>query len=115
MANPAQPESIVTNESAAARLSAVLLYVLLHCSTAVLGRSVGGWWVVGEWWTAACSLPEMAEYRQKMKLPPSVCFLFHARSSRTNQITAPRVPGVLLYVLLQHGVQWSAPEEPGRP
>ena len=33
--NPAQPESIVTNESAAARLSGVLLYVLLHCCTAV--------------------------------------------------------------------------------
>ena len=42
---------------------------------------VGGgwvWWMVGGgwvWWTAARSLPEMAEYRQKMKLPPSVsCF-----------------------------------------
>ena len=31
---------------------------------------------------------------------PPGCFLFHTRSSRTNQITAPRVPGVLLYVLL---------------
>ena len=45
-ANPAQPESIVTNKSAAARLSGVLLYVLLHCCTAVLGRFVGAWWVV---------------------------------------------------------------------
>ena len=57
IANPAQPESTATNESAAARLSGVLLYVLLHCCTAVLGRSVGGWWVVvgwmlliGGWW-----------------------------------------------------------------
>ena len=91
--------SIITNESAAARLSGVFPYVLLHCCTAVLGRSVGGWWVVGGWWMAARSLPEMAEYRQKMKLPPSG-FLFHTRSSRTNQLTAPRVPGVLLYVLL---------------
>ena len=47
---------------------------------------------------AARSLPEMAEYRQKMKF--TICFLFHARSSRTNQLTAPRAPGVLLYVLL---------------
>ena len=79
-----QPESFVTNESAAARLSGVLLNVLLHCRTAVLGRSVGGWvggwvgggWVVGGWWMAARSLPEMAEYRQKMKLPPFVsCFI----------------------------------------
>ena len=29
-----------------------------------------------------------------------VCFLFHTRSSRNKQLTAPRVPGVLLYVLL---------------
>ena len=46
---------------------------------------------------AARSLPEMAEYRQKMKLPPFVsCFI----QGRTNQLTAPRVPGILLYVLL---------------
>ena len=32
--------------------------------------------------------------------PPPVCFLLHTRSSRINQLTAPRVPGVLLYVLL---------------
>ena len=49
MANPAQPESIVTNESAAARLSGVLFYVLLHCCTAVLGRLHGGWWAGGGW------------------------------------------------------------------
>ena len=66
MANAAQPESIVTNKSAAARLSGVcftccfrcqvyalrtasgvLLYVLLRCCTAVLGMFVGAWWVVG--------------------------------------------------------------------
>ena len=74
MANPAQPESIVTNKSAAARLSGVLLYVLLlHCCTAVLG---GGCWVVGGWWTATRPLREMAEYRQKRNSPPSVsCFI----------------------------------------
>ena len=53
----------------------LLLYVLLHCCNAVLGRFVGAWWVVGGWWTAARPLPEMAEYRQKMT-PPPVCFLF---------------------------------------
>ena len=52
MANPAQPENIVTNKSAAARLSGVLLTVLLHCCTDVLGRFVGAWWVVGGWWVA---------------------------------------------------------------
>ena len=31
---------------------------------------------------------------------PPVCFLFHTKSSRTNQLTAPREPGVLLHVLL---------------
>ena len=46
---PAQPENIVTNESAAARLSGVLLYVLLHCCTAVLLYWVGPW-VDGGWW-----------------------------------------------------------------
>ena len=81
-------------------LPGVLLYVLLlHCCTAVLGRVVGAWWVVGGWWAATRPLPEMAEYLQKRNSPP-VCFLFHTRSSRTNQLTAPRVPGVLLYVLL---------------
>ena len=95
LANAAQPESIVTNKSAAARLSGVcftycfrcqvyalrtasgvLLYVLLHCCTAVLGRFVGAWWGVGGWWTAARPLPEMAEYRQRMNPPPSVsCFI----------------------------------------
>ena len=75
-----QPESIVTNKSAADRLPGVLLYVLLlHCCTAVLGRFVGAWWVVGGcwvvggWWTAARPLPEMAEYLQKRNPPPSVC------------------------------------------
>ena len=28
----------------------LLLYVLLHCCTAVGGWSVGGGWVVGRWW-----------------------------------------------------------------
>ena len=80
---------------------------------------------------ATRSRPEMAKYRQNMKLPPFVscfipgtrssrtnqptalayqvycctycctfCFLIHTRSSCTKQLTAPRVPGVLLYVLL---------------
>ena len=35
----------------------LLLYVLLHCCTAVLGRFVGASWVVGGWWTAARPLP----------------------------------------------------------
>ena len=55
---------------------------------------VGGGWVAD-----GGSLPEMAEYRQKNETPP-VCFLFHTTSSRTNQLTAPPVPGVLLYVVL---------------
>ena len=61
----------------------------------------GGWWVVGGWWMAARSLLDMAKYRQKMKLPPFVsCFIPGTMCSRTNQLTAPRVPCVLLYVLL---------------
>ena len=47
---PSPRALIVTSESAVARLSGVLLYVLLHCCTAVLSRSVGGWWVVGGRW-----------------------------------------------------------------
>ena len=44
---------------------------------------------------AARSLPEMAEYREKMKLPPSVsCFIQGPQES-----TAPRVPGVLCVLL----------------
>ena len=53
-------------------LLACQVYSFTYCCTAVLGSSVGGWWVVGGWWTAARSLPEMAEYRQKMNPPPSV-------------------------------------------
>ena len=42
--------------------------------------------------------PRDGRVSSKTETPP-VCFLFHSRS-RTNQLTAPRVPGVLLYVLL---------------
>ena len=101
--NPAQPESIVTNEAAAARLSGVLLYVLLHCCTAVLGRSVGRWWVVGGWWMAARFLPEMAEYRQKMKFPPFVSCFIQGPQEPTNCSTCTRCTAVrtaaLLYVV----------------
>ena len=43
--------------------------------------------------------PRDGRVSSKKEFPP-VCFLFHTRSSTTNQLTAPRVPGVLLYVLL---------------
>ena len=59
-----------------------------------------GWWVVGGWWMAARSLPEMAEYRQKMKLHRFVSFFIPGYKALKNQLTAPRAPGVLLYVLL---------------
>ena len=49
---------------------------------------------------AARSLPEMAEYRQKMKLPPFASCFIPGYKVLKNQPTAPRVPGVLLYVLL---------------
>ena len=45
--------------------------------------------------------PRDGRVSSKNETPP-VCFLFHTRSSRTNQLTAPRVPGVLLYVLLHY-------------
>ena len=99
-ANPAQPESIVGSESAAARLSGVFLHVLLHCCTAVLGRFVGAWWVVGGRVVDGGSLTPRDGRVSSTNEIPHVCFLFHTRSSRTNQLTAPRVPGVLLYVLL---------------
>ena len=46
---------------------------------------------MGGWWVAARSLPEMAEYRQKMKLPPSL--------SKNEPSKRPAYQ-VLLYVLL---------------
>ena len=50
MTNPAQPESIVANKSAAARLTGVLLYVtLLHCCKTAVVYWVGSW-VHGGWW-----------------------------------------------------------------
>ena len=81
MANPAQPESNVSNESAAARLSGVLLYVLLHCCAAVLGRFVdGGWWVGGGWRSL---VPRGGRVSSKNETSP-VCFLFHSSSSTNN-------------------------------
>ena len=56
---------------------------------------VGGGWVVD----AASLAPRDGRVSSINETLP-VCFLFHTRSSRTNQLTAPRVPGVLLYVLL---------------
>ena len=49
---------------------------------------------------AARSLPEMAEYRHKVKLPPFASCFIPGYMVLKNQLTAPRVPGVLLYVLL---------------
>ena len=43
--------------------------------------------------------PRDAQVSSKNETPP-VCFLFHTRSSITNQPTAPCVSGVLLYILL---------------
>ena len=108
VANPAQPESIVTNKSAAAHLSGVCstyCFIQVYCSTycciAVRLYWVGSW-VHGGWWV--CGGRRLARSPRWPSIvkndPPSVCFLFHTRSARTNQLTAPRVPGVLLYVLL---------------
>ena len=50
---------------------------------------VGGGWVVD-----GCSLaPRDGRVSSKYEAPP-VCFLFRTGSSRTNQLTAPCVPGV---------------------
>ena len=43
--------------------------------------------------------PRDGRVSSKNEIPP-ICFLFHTRSSRTNQLTALRVPIALLYVLL---------------
>ena len=56
---------------------------------------VGGGWVVD----GGSLAPRDGRVSSKNETPP-VCFLCHANSSKTNQLTAPRVPGVLLYVLL---------------
>ena len=56
---------------------------------------VGGGWVVD----GGSLAPRDGRVSSKNETSP-VCFLFHTRSSRTNQLTASRVPGVLLYVLL---------------
>ena len=62
---------------------------------------VGGGWVLGGGWVVDGGSPAPRDGRvsSKKEFPP-VCFLFHTRSSRTNQLTVPRVPRVLLYVLL---------------
>ena len=57
---------------------------------------MGGGWVVDG------SLASRDGRTSSKNETPPVCFLFHTRSSRTNQLTAPRVPGVLLYVLLHY-------------
>ena len=62
---------------------------------AVAARRAGGWWVED----GGSLAPRDGRVSSKNETPP-VCFLFHTRSSRTNQTTAPRVPDVLLYVLL---------------
>ena len=62
---------------------------------AVAARRTGGWWVED----GGSLEPRDGRVSSKNETAP-VCILFHTRSSRTNQVTAPRVPGVLLYVLL---------------
>ena len=80
--------------------TAVLMYVLLHCCSAVYSKGLVGGWVEGAlrrpWWVGGpfCTWESFF-----------CCFLFHK-----NQPTAPRVPGVycctycctavLMYVLL---------------
>ena len=56
---------------------------------------MGGGWVVD----GGSLAPRDGRLSSKFEASP-VCFLFHIRSSRTNQLTAPRVPGVMLYILL---------------
>ena len=56
----------------------------------------GRWSVDGDGGSHA---PRDGRVSSRSELPP-VCFLLHTRSSRTNQLTAPRLPGVLLGVLL---------------
>ena len=56
---------------------------------------VGGGWVVGSGLLA----PRDGRVSSKNENFPRL-LLFHTKSSRTNPLTAPRVPGVLLYVLL---------------
>ena len=95
--NPAEPENIVTTNRL---LLACQVYCSTFCGIAVLLYWVRPWvdvvWVVRGWWVAARSFPEMAEYRQTKNprlFPVSYKVL-------KNQLTAPRVQGVLLYVLL---------------
>ena len=62
---------------------------------------MGGWWMGGGWVADGGSLaPRDGRVSSSKNETPLVCFLLHTRSSRTNLLTAPRVPGVLLYVLL---------------
>ena len=71
------------------RCIALRTAALLYCCTGL----VRGWMVGGGWWMAARSLPEMAEYRQKMKLPPSVsCFIQGSNNQPTN--CSPRTGAV---------------------
>ena len=65
------------------------------------GWVMGGWWMGGGWVVDGGSLaPRDGRVSSSKNETPLVCFLLHTRSSRTNLLTAPRVPGVLLYVLL---------------
>ena len=80
-------------------LLACEVYCSTYCCIAVPQYWVGPWMVGGGWVVDGGSLaPRDGRVSSKNETPP-VCFLFHARSSRTNEVTAPRVPGVLLYAL----------------
>ena len=73
----------------------------MHCCTAVLGRFVGAWWVLGGWWTAARSLPEMAEYRKEMKLPLLFPVLYNVlKNQPTNCAPRTRCTAVRTAALL---------------
>ena len=86
-------------------LLACQVYCSTYCCIAVLQYWVGpwvdgGWWVGGGWVVDGGSLASRDGRVSSKNETPPVCFLFHTRSSRTNQLTAPRVQSVLLYVLL---------------
>ena len=78
-------------------LLACQVYCSTYCCIAVLlywlGPWVDGGWVVGGWRMAARSLPEMAEYRQKLKLPPFVSCFIQGPQESTNKL----LPAYQLY------------------
>ena len=61
----------------------------------------GGWWVVGGWWMGGgwrlARSPRWPRIVKKRNLPRLFPVSYKVLK---NQLTAPRVPGVLLYVLL---------------